>query len=296
MIEQSTKNESKDYEELRYAKGFFSTARERYEIKLKREAGLSPPWTEDKQFLQWRFCNVHREDDKTTVWFRETVRQHLSGLAAVRSTVIFRWFNRIETGQLIQDLLLDTWSTEEARKRLKHVTPVVTGAYIIRGQEGYSKLEGILQCIDDALPLLEILSPKWGNSLEQAWRDLLLVDYLGGFMAYEIVSDLRWTSVLSEARDILTWANAGPGCARGLGWVVEGQSGRFNCGAKAQKEMLPLMQMLLQMSREEEYWSQAWKPWEMREVEHWSCEFDKYCRARAGDNMKRRYRYDDATV
>jgi len=189
---------------------------------------------------------VHREDDKTTIWFRDHIRRHLVGLAVVRATVAFRWFNRIETGQLIQDLLVDKWDTAEACRRLRDIHPVVTGAYIIRGWEGFNKLEGILQAIDRAFPQLPAMVAKWGNSLEQAWKDLTRIDYLGGFMSYEIVSDLRWTPVLSEAKDIMTWSNAGPGCARGLGWVVDGKPGRFNCGPKSQREMLPLMRMLSQ--------------------------------------------------
>jgi len=234
---------------------------------------------------------VHREDDKTTIWFRDHIRRHLVGLAVVRATVAFRWFNRIETGQLIQDLLVDKWDTAEACRRLRDIHPVVTGAYIIRGWEGFNKLEGILQAIDRAFPQLPAMVAKWGNSLEQAWKDLTRIDYLGGFMSYEIVSDLRWTPVLSEAKDIMTWSNAGPGCARGLGWVVDGKPGRFNCGPKSQREMLPLMRMLLQMSQDLPYWPPVWRHWEMREVEHWSCEFDKMCRARSGERMKRRFSY-----
>lgn|GEM_PF-2140155 len=277
--------------ELKYATGFFETARERYNIKLKREAGEPPPWTTDKQFRQWRFCHVHREHDKTTRWFRETVRKHLDELAATRATVAFRWFNRIETGELIVDLLVDKWDSQEAERRLRGVAPIVTGAYIIKGYDGYPKLEGVLKCIDEAFPRLPPMVEKWKAkpSLEAAWRDLTTLNYLGGFMAYEIVSDLRWTPFLSVAPDILTWANAGPGCARGLSWTVDGHVGRFGTGPSDQRTMLSLMREILAMSRDEQYWPQKWHTWEMREVEHWMCEWDKYCRARSGESMKRKF-------
>jgi len=38
------------------------------------------------------------------------------------------WFCRIETGERIKDLLLNGWSTQEARRRLTGVRPLVTGA------------------------------------------------------------------------------------------------------------------------------------------------------------------------
>lgn len=283
--------------ELNYINGYFWTARERYQIKLNREAGKPWPWTEDKQFRQWRFCQVHREDDRTTVWFRNNVRRHLSGLAAARSTIAFRWFNRVETGELIVDLLVDKWDSEEARRRLQGISPVVTGAYIIKGYDGYSKLDGVLKCIDEAFSRLDPMVSMWQRlyceqnslTLRTMWNDLTTLNYLGGFMAYEIVSDLRWCAPFDQSLDIMTWANAGPGCARGLSWVVDGQIGRFWTTARDQKQMLPIMQEILAMSKNQEFWPQEWKPWEMREVEHWSCEFDKYCRARSGESMKRKY-------
>ena len=274
---------------------YFATARERYKIKLKRDAGEQPPWTTDDHFRAWRFCQVHREDDKTTVWFRENVRSKLEGLAQVEATIIFRWFNRIETGERIKDLLLEGWDSGEARRRLTGVNPVVTGAYIIKCADGLSKLDGILQCVDNARLYLPRFVQTWNDqircnqsSLFSAWKDLKTLHFMGGFTAYEVVSDLRW-GILRNAGDILTWANAGPGCARGLGWVVAGDSDTFNTGPANQKVMLDLMKEILKLSRDPQYWPQDWKPWEMREVEHWCCEHDKYMRAWSGERLKRRY-------
>ena len=268
---------------------FFATARERYRMKLRRFAGEDVPWTTDPILSAWRFCNVHREDDKTTVWFRENVRSHLTRETAVFSTVAFRWFNRIETGQLIRDFLVSgTWDTHVVRKRLKDVRPLTTGAYIINSPWGMNKLDGILQCLGKArrlIPKLEI-----GSSLRESWRELQALQCFGSFMAYEVVSDLRWTPVLADAEDRMTWAAAGPGCARGLGRVLRDDPNHFHYGsASGQAEMLDLMQTLLAYSRDTLYWPAAWRHWEMREVEHWACEFDKYERALRGDRLKRRY-------
>jgi hypothetical protein len=283
---------------------FFSTAREREKIRLNRLDSLQRNlWTRDPIFKQWRFCNVHRQNDRTTEWFRANVSGPLSMvcrdgecvgsvslLKVVEATVIFRWFNRIETGERILDLLLGQWDTQEAKRRLTGVSPVVTGAYIVKGPDGYTKLDGILKVIDLARPDLPRMVEGWGASLEDAWKDLCTVFYLGRFMAYELVSDLRWTPVLDQATDINTWANAGPGCARGLGWVTTGNPATFHYGSqKDQVVMLALMRDLLALSKQEKYWPSEWTPWEMREVEHWSCEYDKYKRAESGLRLKRRY-------
>jgi hypothetical protein len=262
---------------LKNADRFLATARERERIRLHRLAGESAPWTVDPIFRDWYFCNVHREHDKTTRWFRQEVRDHLDGLAVVEATVNFRFFNLISTGERILDLLLGGWNSAAARERLADVHPLVTGAYQIKTHNGMSKLEGQLLAIDTAKPMLARMVPRWGRTLRAAHTDLKTIPCLGPFLAYEIVSDLRWTPVLANATDILSWACAGPGASAGLGLVARGERDVYSrTSDRDQMAMRDLMQELLAMSRDEEYWPQAWRVWEMREVEHWACEFAKY--------------------
>ena len=272
------------------AESYFATARERESIRRKRLAGEPAPWTVDPIFRSYRFTNVHREHDKTTTWFREHVRSKLDGLAVVEAILIFRWFNSISTGEVVEDLLLNGWDTEEARRRLKDKRPVVTGAYMVHSPIGYSKLDGLLVAIDWARPKLPKMVERWGATQEQAHRDLCTLDNMGSFSAGEVVWDLRWTSLLENATDINSWTNAGPGCARGLGYVVADDPRRFNHGSKSnQREMLILMQELLVMSRSEDYWPTAWEPWELHEVEMWLCEYGKVRNAQRGERLKRRF-------
>lgn len=268
-------------------KEFFSTARERYHIRLRRLQSQNPPWTIDPVFQKWFFCNVHREHDKTTVWFRENIRNHLNGLGVIEATVIFRWFNRIGTCEKIMDLILGEWDPVEARNRLKNVRPVVTGAYMVKGVSYLPKLEGVIAAIGKVLPLLPDLKiDKY--SLQNTWKEIRELPLVGGFTAYEIITDLRWTDVLRNATDTNTWANAGPGCARGLEWLT---GHHYNRNSQYDQEaMNRMMRELLLLSREERHWPQNWDSWEMREVEHWLCEYSKYKKAQTGVRLKRRYK------
>lgn len=288
--------------QLVHADKFFATARERYHIKLRRESGQPWPWTIDEHFQTWSFTNVFREDDRTTRWFRENIRQPLverykldpncrTQHHIVEGTLIFRWFNRISTGEIIKDLILaDKWDGVEACRRLMQVDgPVVTGAYIILGVPGQPKLDGVLEAIGNAIPQLPSFVGTWGRSLREAWEDLKTIQYLGPFMAYEIVTDLRHTPLLENATDIMTWGNLGPGATRGMSWVCFNNPDSFNAGPANQKIMLELMAQLLEMSKQEEFWPQAWPKWEMHEVEMWLCEHAKYMRAFNGHRQKRRY-------
>ncbi len=272
---------------------FFDFARERYKIYLLRLARQPAPWTDDPVLREWSFCNIFREDDKTTRWFRKHVRDPLDrGKGEVfLATVAFRWFNRIETAERIRDLFAD-WDTNEVRRRLAFVKPVVTGAYIIKTPNGKNKLEGVLWCIEQVKAALPKVADdiQVVETLEEAHKILCELPYLGNFMAYEIVTDLRHTIYLETAKDIMSWACPGPGCARGLGWVTDDDPETYRYSSKADEEqMLGLMRELLLCSTFEFNWHPDWPRWEMREVEHTLCEYDKYKRAQGGQKLKRRY-------
>ncbi len=275
---------------MKHAGEFFAWAREREAIRRRRAAGQPWPWTDDPALRDYRITNVFREYDKTTTWFREHVRSKLGGLAVVEAVVAFRWFNRIETGARVLDLLLHGWDASEARRRLTGIEPVVTGAYVIKTPDGRSKLEGVLWCIESARARLPMLVPTPATSRRQVWGSLQAIPYVGVFMAGEIVEDLTHTDVLREATDIDTWVAAGPGCARGLGWVVRDDPRTYNYNNRTdQAEMCAAMQELLRLSRSETYWPQAWDRWRLHSAEFWACEVDKIRRARNGERPKRRY-------
>tara|TARA_R110002153_G_scaffold132597_2_gene281647 strand:- start:16708 stop:17547 length:840 start_codon:yes stop_codon:yes gene_type:complete len=277
---------------MREAKQFFEFVNEREHIRILKDAGaLREHWTKDPILREFRFCNVFREDDRTTRYFasevREPLRYHTGALIA---TIGWRWFNRIET---CEKVAFTEWAyarTDWMREAFQDVHPLVTGAYIVKTPNGMSKLEGILKCIDVANDhwALKLVKESGKMSLEEMHHELMEIPYLGRFMAYEIVTDLRHTYLGENAPDIMTWANAGPGAIRGLGWVLESNPGLMSYGPKkSQEAACELMRCLLARSQSD--WNWPDRPWEMREVEHCLCEFDKYRRAQGGQRLKRRY-------
>lgn len=286
---------------------YFAAARERHAIYLRRQAGQARPWTTDPIFGRYRFTNVFRELDRTTQWFAQHVRGPLRNTPEVLlATVFYRWFNRVEVCEVLfkqGDMLdgttpweayLHTGSMARARAALTTAFPrgpYVTGSYIIRGEPGYSKLEGVCRCLEAFYaqshwrPLAKLMLAHPGSyTLEQTTTWLEHTPYLGGFMAYEVVSDLRWTALLDQAPDILTWANPGPGAKRGLNRVF----GRVHECPLTKAKAVEEMHYLLEQSRLCTNWPFSYRmPWEMREVEHWCCEFDKYMRTKLGQGRPR---------
>ncbi len=306
---------------------FFEFARKRHKIYLLRQAGTPRfQWTDDNILRQYRFTNVFRELDRTTVWFREKVRDPMRNQPEVlMATVLFRWFNRITTGEAIflqGDLIgggsCTAWqshlnhsdgrggATDDIRRAIRTycgVGPYVTGAYIIKTPDAMNKLDGVLWAFDQFCRREEPLYDGFSDtnrvgwrlaadkmmagqiSLEAAWDWLRRFPFMGDFMAYEVITDLRHTALLDRAPDIMTWANPGPGAMRGLNRIHD----RPLLHRQRKEKFVLEMQDLLQRSRDVANWPTAreWGLWEMRDVEHTLCEFDKYERARLGQGRPR---------
>lgn len=273
---------------------FLYWIRERYQIAFRRKAGKPKPWTDDEVLQRYFFTHPYREMDKTTVWFRENVRDPLRDDPRVlMATVIFRWFNLIDTGVFlkIRGLLTD-WDPELALeklgKRRSAGEKIFTGAFMINSPGGEPKLEAICRRITNVWERRnEILS--YGNRLtmEQYYKVLTRFDGLGGFMAYEIVCDLRYTYLLEDAPDKETWCHVGPGATRGLYRVLgiyfpKGNNAssppKLRNGLEEVRELLTTVVARLP----------AMPLFEMRELEHSLCEFDKYERLLWGDGKAKR--------
>lgn len=285
------------------AADFFAFARKRHQIHLDRSAGLERPWTDDAILATYRFTNVFRELDRTSVWIARQARMWLDHMQIepwqkILGVILARTFNRVETLEKIfcQNHLFEgeppAWyyvrgnmdkDQLEDYMRSFCEKPWVTGAYIVKTPDGMDKLLGALWIVEQARLRLPVLAAdrSFACSMEALHADLVRFPFLGGFTAYEIVSDIRWMSVGQSWPDIMTWAHAGPGAVRGLNRV----HGRPVKASLNQRQALSEMRDLLAESRE--HWPDEWPMWEMREVEHTLCEFDKYERVRLGEGTPR---------
>lgn len=299
---------------------FFDYAREREFIRRRRAMGHAYPWTQDEILGHYRFCNIFREHDATTLWFKENVRDPLKRDPDVLlATVLFRWFNRISTGNAIfvkggihgtgqqldiasiwdcrTEVRVHEWIDGLRNTILHHCGkgPYVTGSYIVQGKQGMNKLEGVLNVFyqltlrDDPSPreMAEICLKRRNTrkpvSLEEMHTWLIRSPYMGAFMAYEVVTDLRHTKLLDKAPDVYQWANPGPGARRGLNRLY----GRPLEQRVPMDQLLKEMRLIRYESDEKSNWPQSWGTWELREVEHTLCEFDKYVRAQLGQGRPR---------
>jgi hypothetical protein len=122
--------------------------------------------------------------------------------------------------------------------------------------------------------------------MEKVTRKLCEIPMVGNFVGYEIACDLRFTPLLKNATDIFTWANLGPGAKRGLTRLnmTPGHTAMVELFKMAPKYLSDSVMLHVGGSNE-------WPPFEVREIEHSLCEFDKYIRAKSGEGRPR-MRYD----
>ena len=290
-------------------KRFLYWIRERHQIHRKRQAGLPYPWTDDEVLQTYFFTNPYRENDKVTRWFKTRIRDPLNDdRRVIFATICFRWFNLPHhTGAILtspfnkadglpdfdnSSCLITHWG-QRALRALAAIRDqkqkIFTGAFMINSPAGKPKLEAIYDRVtavwNDRKRLVQDLESA--DSLKQAHKVLTRYEGLGGFMAYEVVCDLRFTYVLKDAVDINTWTNPGPGCLRGLLWL-EGGEGSIKSNSESPsmpKDFIDRMAALLAICRRE---LRTMPEFEMREVEHSLCEYDKYNRLLFGTGKSKR--------
>lgn len=277
---------------------YFATARERYRVMLRRAKGQEPPWSNDRVFNDWYFCNVFREDDKVTKWIKRHVREpNRNEPDVLWMMTACRFFNRIPTLEKLHQAdafnLNIGWNRDHIEMILEDEKPLTGAAYRVCTPAGMDKLRGCLKLIDNAFEannyIINLITPGI-TTQQEVWKILLKQNGLGPFMAYEVVTDLKYTYLLENAPDTMIWANPGPGACLGLSRLV-GEKVSYG-SASHRAGAIQCMQELLAMAQPlfGNVWSVDWPSWDMRTVEHWLCEHSKWCRVNFdGKRMKRKY-------
>ena len=263
---------------------------ERHSIYLKRDAGEQWPWTNDPILQEYKFTNVFRQLDRVTKAWTSYYEEHVDApyTEIFRNLMVFRMFNWPLTyaalGGWRKRPLHPDKMKEGLHQRRATGEQIFTGAYIITNN---GLRESKIDLVCDAIAAANtraaslILSIRKVNTLEHATQQLATLPMVGEFIAYELVTDLRHTTVLHTARDIMTWANPGPGARRGLnrihGRPVKHRLNRYQAIEEMQ-QLLTLANQLVEKHVPE---------LEMRDIEHSLCEFDKYMRVKLGEGRPR---------
>ena len=215
-------------------------AYERQRIYYRRLDGKPAPWTEDRTLLRYRFTNAYRAADRVSQYLiREVI--YRDGLPQDPNEVVFRillfkLFNRIETWDAITAKL---GIVALADNPFEQIDDILTGllearrqiysaAYIMptsraqgrNGRKHRMHLALLRQMMDDHLGdrLAETQTMQAGFDLLRAYPTI------GDFLAYQFITDINYSNVVSYGED--EFVAAGPGAREGLRKCFADSGGR----------------------------------------------------------------------
>lgn len=285
---------------------FFEYLTEREQIRLRKEADLPFPWTEDPILRAYKFTNVRRHHDKTSDVLRKTFygkHFHDDRESILMNCALFRYFGTWEFAQAVGWQRYDDFDFEGikeiARTRLLQRERVFTGAYVITNQ-GISApkqevvVDYFLKDLHAATPaILDVLklTQKW----EYVAKRMKQIGGFGGtgFMTKEVLLDTTytgfWNDIFEDENDGTfsfpvdwwKWTPIGPGALRGAARV---------CIEDKVNELVA--RNVIQNLYEAQFKHRSF-PFRLSptDIQFGLCEFDKYERVRLGQGRPRsRYR------
>jgi hypothetical protein len=262
----------------------------REKVRIRKDRGEAPPWTDDPIIGTYRFCNVRREDDRGTVWIRKHVRERFADHPLLWLMLcIARQINWPDTlAELIErGAWPDATRFDFAEKmtivlndRKWRGAKIYTGAYMISAPstKGADKQAYIAETVIGALWRRRESFPVQGASLRKIHEWVMGSNGWGPFMAYQAVVDMRFTSILSTAPDVTSWAAAGPGTLRGLNRL----HGRAVGAPLSQERALVEMRAIYEIVQE-----RTGVAMDFSDVPNILCETDKYLRVMNGEGKPR---------
>lgn len=271
----------------------FDWVREREQIRIRKDRGDAFPWTDDPILQTYRFCNVRREDDRVTVWVRESVRKPFASHPLLWLMLcIARQINWPDTLERL--MTQAAWPsfegfrprdiTEALNERKASGAKIYTGAYMISApaQKGADKQAYIAETVIGALWERREKFANWfirpARTLEGTHEAITRSNGWGPFMAYQAVVDMRFTALLADAPDVATWAAAGPGTMRGLNRL----HGRPVDAIISQGQALTEMRAIYKTIQDETSVAM-----DLSDVPNILCETDKYLRVKLGQGKPR---------
>lgn len=270
---------------------------ERQRIYDKKSAGAPKPWTNDEILRDNKFCNVYREQDKTTVWIAENWRTpHADHVDLWFAMLVARLINNPDSLKALGVPL--PWSADRFLKRLKARrgggAKVFSGAYIV-STNGVAMDKLVYLATHVLTPIWEArktVRPRVGDTLDALHKRLTAFNGVGSFIGAQVVADMKYVAPLASAADWWSFASSGPGSRRGLNRIM----GRPVDASWSETEWRrALCELGVALADDKKYTALRASgalptPIHCQDLQNCLCEFDKYMRCLNGEGrMKATY-------
>jgi hypothetical protein len=286
-------------------------AARRQQIFHKRVHGEPFPWTDDPVLAEYRFTNAYRAADRVSQYLIRRVAY--VGDPDVEEVVfrvlLFKLFNRVATWELLEEAFGELRAAEFDVGRYDQVMTkafesgcrLYSAAYIMppaaRGstRKHTTHLRLLRAMLDDRLAARLVDCDSMANAFQ------LLATYggLGSFLAYQLVTDLNYSSALSFSE--MEFVKAGPGARSGIEKCfvdIAGYSAEDLIRWTADRQSEELERRGLEFA---DLWG---RPLQLIDCQNLFCEVDKYARvahpevsSRSGrKRIKQRFKVDETPV
>lgn len=249
---------------------FFRFCRERESVRLKRDAGLPAPWSDDPILQRGRFLNVFREDDRGTKAVRRIAEQAGQPLDRLVHALFFaRWVNRSSSLDALR--YTDLADPARARRLLSETVPQPWNnpdAYPVESiqweDQTYEPLEACTALFPRiAKPLAQLIRAGNGDVVSATNAVNALFRMTNDFPIFMAVIDVAWfrPDVIDPGSRVPTGIGAAPFLDRLQRHLVLPDH-HATC-----KRMIELQPTL---------WPEAKRSFHPIDIEYLSCECRKY--------------------
>lgn len=267
---------------------YWRFAVKRQEIFFARAVGQPPPWTDDEILAEFKFTNAYRAADRVSQYLIRNVIYRSDLPDSIEEvffrTMLFKFFNKIETWQLLESECGPiTWSAYDfkrydavLRNAMTAARRIYSAAYIMpsAGTFGHASKHSnhlvlLEKMMSDALPrkLASVVRMQDGFNL--------LVDYpsIGDFLAYQFITDINYSEIttFSEGEFVVP----GPGALDGIKKCFE------DTGGLTPAEVIGFMQQRqdAEFRRLGVTFRSLWgRPLQLIDCQNLFCEVGKYAR------------------
>lgn len=289
---------------------FFGYAMEREQIRLRKEADLPYPWTEDEILLKYKFTNIRRENDRTSrAFINDFYRPHRDDdmESILLNCAIRRYFGTEEFSRTLGWIDYDSFSAdsleEVARDSRQRGERVFTGAYVITNggvsaPKEYVVAHHYIKPLHAAIPELVKVAQKTA-SWQRLADEMRKIDGFGGsgFMTKESLVDTTYTNFWDRryptevtmsvpSWDWFRWTPIGPGARRGITRLLGHDDPDGYDAKKLQNNEKFCMETITKIGLAQgDFWTHG----ELcpHDIQFTLCEFDKYERVRLGQGRPR---------
>lgn len=209
--------------------------KERYQIHINKDVlKTEAPWSEDPHFIKYKYCNIRREHDRTTIYGIKNIcrNKKLSFKNKILNIILFRMLNSVRSFEQVDDFPYDfeniDWKEVKNQKFkdnvMFHTAFIMTGIalgvsrkYKIKKADYYHIVKTVYDENKTADEIIKAESP------EEVYKICKTLTGTGDFLAYQLYLDFTYCPEFKFGEN--DFVHVGPGSKKGIDFLFSDKKG-----------------------------------------------------------------------